>query len=81
MAIMQSVVWMGKLFNLINGDKFNKDIVLNANAIEEKDDSFVITSLKFGIRQCCIYKKSKLTKEQIEFIRNAKKSVSSFVSL
>ena len=51
-------------------NSYNKDFVKNADKIEETDDKFIVTVKTFGMTLVSKYKKSDLTKEQIEFIKS-----------
>lgn len=51
-------------------NSYNKEFVKCADKIEETDDKFIITVKTFGMTLVSKYKKSILTKEQIEFIKS-----------
>ena len=64
---LKSIIRINHFFT---NKSYDENFVKNADKIEETDDMFIITVKTLGMNLVSKYKKSDLTKEQIEFIKS-----------
>ena len=59
-----------KINHYFTKDFYDENFVKNAESVEETENEFIITVKTLGMKLVSKYKKSDLTKEQIEFIKS-----------